>query len=96
MAVFAGGTLRNQPTIERSGVEGDDIKIIPDEVSAGSFTASAHVGLEAQVGHGVRILAMIFAAHGTDTLSLPPTVALALTWGLDFNAAAQHLPHDPW
>lgn len=85
VAVFVGGTLRNQPTIERT-VDVDD------EVTVGTFSASAHAGLEVQVAGGVRILSMAFVTRGNDTLDLPLTIALALTWGFDVGGGAAAAP----
>jgi hypothetical protein len=76
--VFGGLTGRNQPTIERGGIEvGDD----GSDVTGGRLNVMLHAGAELALGGGLKALAMVYKNFDGAPVDYAPTLAVALSYG---------------
>ncbi len=79
LTLFAGATVRNHPTIEKSDVENSlDPLFDPEDVEAGPLNLVVSGGAEVQLGGGFKAMAYIFQPVTRDPVVYGPSFGLAL------------------
>ncbi len=76
--VFGGLSARNQPTVERSGIESP--VDTTDDVTGGQLNFMVSAGAELSLAGGLRALAMVYKPVGGMPVDYPATFALGLSW----------------
>jgi hypothetical protein len=77
--LFGGVTARNQPTIERGGIEvGND----GSDVTGGRLNIMLNAGAEVALGDdGLKAMAMVYKSFDASPVDYAPTLAVALSFG---------------
>ncbi len=86
LTLFAGGTVRNHPTVAKGEIEGD-IEL-DDEVRAGPVNLLVSGGAELELGAGVRAMGMVYQTLTDQPVRYWPTFAVGLTIPLGRRAPA--------
>jgi hypothetical protein len=80
VSLFGGVSARNQPTVDRGGIEiGDDQS---SDVTAGDLNVMVEAGAEVTLGtDGLKAMAMVYKNIGGTPLDYPATFAVSLSFG---------------
>jgi len=78
VALFAGATLRNHPTIEKSDVEGPEL-FDDEEVDMGPENIVLSAGVEVTLGAGIRGMAYVFQPAAGQPVNYGPTFGIGFT-----------------
>lgn len=92
LTLFAGGTVRNHPTVEKGSLETDADDIFDDEVREGPANFLVSAGAEIELGAGVRAMGMIYQPLTRDPVEYGPTFGAALTIPLGRRAPSRAAP----
>jgi hypothetical protein len=80
LALFGGLTVRNHPTIKRTEYQnGTEVLFEDDAPEAGPANFIASAGLEAQLGGGFRLAAILYQPIQSEPARYPPSLGFTMT-----------------